>query len=82
MLGGSQGEAEKGLCDIGDANKGFEVFCARPTGVLQPDVGLLIRVAGKLLFSIGADQLAGALTKIFLEGYPERIIENEALLKM
>jgi hypothetical protein len=75
---------EQGLCEIADADttKRFVVYCARPSGILPADAGAAARLSGRLYGAIRADHLAKALIRIFVEGFKERIIENEALLAL
>ncbi|KAL2017737.1 hypothetical protein VTK56DRAFT_1707 [Thermocarpiscus australiensis] len=79
-----KGQAEQGLCEIADADstKRFVVYCARPSGILPADAGLAARLAGKLFDAIDVDRLAKAFIRVLLEGYNERIIENNALLEL
>lgn len=80
----SQGQTEKALCEIadGDAAKRFEVFCARPSGIIPAGSGVARRLSGKLFDAIDVDQLAKAMVRIAVEGYKERIIENSQLQKL
>jgi hypothetical protein len=73
---------EQGLCEIAETSKHFDVYCARPSGVLPPDAGLAAKLSGKLYGAIEADQLAKAFVRVVLEGYEERIIENDQLLAL
>ncbi|KAL1874740.1 hypothetical protein VTK73DRAFT_268 [Phialemonium thermophilum] len=78
-----KGQVERGLCELADANADrFEVWCARPSGVLPTDAGLATKAIGKLYGAIGVDHLASAMIKVCLQGYPQRIIENDELLRI
>ncbi|KAL2131603.1 hypothetical protein VTI74DRAFT_4819 [Chaetomium olivicolor] len=79
-----KGQVEKGLCEIADADttNRFVVFCARPSGILPADAGLAARLSGKLYGAIDVDHLARALIRILVEGYKERIVENDQLLAL
>lgn len=71
------------MCDLADANKdSLEVWCVRPSGILPSDAGTMTKCVGKLYAAIGVDRLASDMVKIALEGYPERLIENGALMQM
>ncbi|KAI0837411.1 hypothetical protein F5Y06DRAFT_271637 [Hypoxylon sp. FL0890] len=73
-----KGQAEKGLCDLADANKDkFEVWAVRPNGVVKKH-GALINMLGL----IGVDQLARAMLKIVVDGHKDRIIESNELSKI
>jgi len=75
---------EQGLCEIADADttKRFEVYCARPSGILPADAGFGSKLSGKLYGAIGVDHLAKGLLRIAVEGSKERIIENDELLAL
>ncbi len=75
---------EQGLCEIADADtsKRFVVYCARPSGILPADAGIVARLSGKLYGAIEVDQLAKGFVRILLEGHKERIIENSQLLAL
>jgi hypothetical protein len=75
---------EQGLCELADAEttKRLVVYCARPSGILPADAGLAARLSGRLYGAIGVEHLAKALIRILVEGFRERIIENEALLAL
>ncbi|KAK4237205.1 hypothetical protein C8A03DRAFT_44927 [Achaetomium macrosporum] len=79
-----KGQVEQGLCEIadGDSTKRFVVYCVRPSGILPPDAGLALRLSGKLYGAIEVDHLAKAFIRILLEGYRERIVENDQLLQL
>lgn len=80
----SQGQVERGLCEMADADKTgrFIVYCARPSGILPADAGVATRLSGKLYAAIEVDRLAKAFIRILMEGNKERIIENDALLAL
>ena len=80
----SQGQVEKELCGLADADtsKRFVVYNGRPSGILPADAGLAARATGKLYGAINVDRLAKAFIRVVLEGYKERIIENEVLMTL
>lgn len=75
---------EQGLCDIADADqtKRFVVYCARPSGILPPDAGFALKLAGRLYEAIDVGRLAKAFVRVLLEGHKERIIESNELLAL
>jgi hypothetical protein len=75
---------EKELCGLADADasKRFVVYNGRPSGILPADAGLAARATGKLYGAINVDHLAKAFIRVVLEGYKERIIENEVLMTL
>lgn len=85
-----KGAIEKALSELADgpddsaAQKGggFELWIARPSGLLGDDAGLHKKIAGPLYGAIGTEQLGRAMIKMAVEGPKERIIENDKLLKM
>ena len=59
------------------------MFCARPSGITGPDAGFLKSSAGRMLAFITSDQLAKAMIKVAVDGYPKnRLIENDVLLTL
>lgn len=60
-------------------NDVFQAWCVRPSGISPADVGLAKRAVGLLFSAIGVDQLAKAMVRIALDGYPEQIVENAKL---
>lgn len=78
-----KGEVEKGLCELADASEGaLQVRILRPSGFVAPDAGVATRVVGSLYSAVSTPQLARVLVTVACEGGKERIIENDALLKM
>jgi hypothetical protein len=75
---------EQGLCEVADADKTerFVVYCARPSGILPANASLATKLVGKLYGAIEVDRLAKAFIRVLLEGYKERIIENDKLLAL
>ncbi|KAH7163432.1 hypothetical protein B0J13DRAFT_36936 [Dactylonectria estremocensis] len=89
-----RGEAEKGLCDMADAHPQqgrFAVWILRPSAVLAPG-GPGDGAAPKKRRHLGvgrsssagveASQLARAVIRVACEGWKDRVIDNDALLKM
>lgn len=72
------------MCEMADADKTerFVVYCGRPSGILPADAGLATRLSGKLYGAIEVDRLAKAFVRILLDGFKERIIENDTLLSL
>ncbi|KAM0451207.1 hypothetical protein ACHAPV_010053 [Trichoderma viride] len=78
-----KGEVEKGLCDLADANPDkFETWILRPSGFIEPNASISKRLAGGLYGAITTAQVGKAMVKVACEGWKDRIIENNALLKM
>ncbi|KAJ4252780.1 hypothetical protein NW762_010686 [Fusarium torreyae] len=77
-----KGQVEKGLCELTTGDNQFDVWCARPSGVLPSDTGLLGRATGKLYGAIQVQNLAGALVRIALKGYQKQIIESDELVQV
>lgn len=78
-----KGEVEKGLCDLADANKDkFETWILRPSGFLPPNAPLPKKLVGNLYGAIGTNQVGKTMVKVACEGWKDRIIENDVLLKM
>ncbi|KAH7171347.1 hypothetical protein EDB81DRAFT_635875 [Dactylonectria macrodidyma] len=91
-----RGEAEKALCDIADAHPQqgrFAAWILRPSAVLAPGgAGDAAAAAPKKRRHLGvgrsssagveAPQLARAVIRVACEGWKDRVIDNDALLKM
>ncbi|KAH6609844.1 hypothetical protein Trco_003190 [Trichoderma cornu-damae] len=78
-----KGEVEKGLCDLADANAGkFETWILRPSGFIEPNARFTRRLVGNLYGAITTPQVGKAMVKVACEGWKDRIIENDVLLKM
>lgn len=78
-----KGEVEKGLCDLADANADkFETWILRPSGFIEPNAPLSKRLVGNLYGAITTTQVGKTMVKVACEGWKDRIIENDALLKM
>ncbi|KAF4994080.1 hypothetical protein FGRMN_5995 [Fusarium graminum] len=78
-------EAEKGLCEIADANpETFSAWILRPSAIVAPDAAPKKRrlVGGRSNNGIEVAQIARAFVKVGCEGYKDRIIDNDTLLKM
>jgi hypothetical protein len=77
-----QGQVEKGLCDIAKKENRFNVWCARPSGVLPSNAGIFESLMGKLYGAIKVNDLAGALVQIALNGNQKQIIESDELARI
>ncbi|KPM33878.1 hypothetical protein AK830_g12694 [Neonectria ditissima] len=82
-----RGEAEKGLCDLADANpESFAVWILRPAAVGDAAAAAVPKrrrlVGRSSSAAIDAPQLARAAVKVALEGWKDRVVDNDALLKM
>jgi hypothetical protein len=77
-------EAEKGLCEIADASpETFSAWILRPSAIVTPDSPKKRRlVGGRSAHGVEVAQMARAFVKVACEGYKDRIIDNDALLKM
>ncbi|KAH7213908.1 hypothetical protein BKA60DRAFT_542533 [Fusarium oxysporum] len=77
-------EAEKGLCEIADASpETFSAWILRPSAIVTPDAPKKRRlVGGRSAHGVEVTQMAKAFVKVACEGYKDRIIDNDALLKM
>ncbi|RSL83255.1 hypothetical protein CDV31_016852 [Fusarium ambrosium] len=74
-----KGQVEKGLCDIAKKGNRFNVWCARPSGVLSSNAGIFESLMGKLYGAIKVNDLARALVQIALNGNQKQIIESDEL---
>ncbi|KAH8688273.1 hypothetical protein BGZ61DRAFT_353538 [Ilyonectria robusta] len=79
-----RGEAEKGLCEIADANPdAFATWILRPSGIATGDAPKKRRLVGsRSSAGIEPPQLAKAVIKVACEGWKDRVVDNDALLKM
>ena len=78
-----QGQVEEGLCNLADAHKDlFEVWCVRPSGILDADASWFSKFTGKSYGAMTDDQVARAMIHIASQGYPERIIESDKLAQL
>ncbi|KAK7390683.1 hypothetical protein QQX98_013368 [Neonectria punicea] len=82
-----RGEAEKGLCDVADANPhAFAVWILRPAAVASSAADAAPKrrrlVGRSSSAAIDAPQLAKAAVKVALDGWKDRVVDNDALLKM
>lgn len=69
---------EKELCKIADShNNNFEVFSVRPMVVLPTDASSITKISGKMYGAINVTQLSTAMVTIALDGYKDRIIEDD-----
>jgi hypothetical protein len=81
-----KGEAEKGLCDIADANpQSFGAWILRPNGIVG--AGEVAPKKKRLMGSrssggVELAHLGRAFVKVGVEGWKDRIIDNDAILKM
>ncbi|CAJ0550564.1 Ff.00g104940.m01.CDS01 [Fusarium sp. VM40] len=79
-------EAEKGLCEIADASpETFSAWILRPGGIVTaPDAAPKKRrlVGGRSSASVDIAQMAKVCVKVAVEGYKDRIIDNDTLLKL
>lgn len=89
----SRGEAEKGLCEVADSNAVcFSAWILRPGGITTTpaagtgggDAPKKKRLMGGRSSNAGVElsQLARACVKVACEGWKDRIIDSETLLKM
>ncbi|KAI0376393.1 hypothetical protein F5Y04DRAFT_266448 [Hypomontagnella monticulosa] len=73
-----KGQVEKSLCELADANKDkLEVWAVRPSAITKKHAPLINSIG-----LISVDRLAKAMLKIVTEGYHNRIIELDELVKM
>ncbi|KAL7794387.1 hypothetical protein V8C37DRAFT_401410 [Trichoderma ceciliae] len=78
-----KGEVEKGLCDLADANPDkFETWILRPSAFIEPNAPFSKRLVGHLNGAITTTQVGKTMVKVACEAWKDRIIENDALLKM
>ncbi|KAM0430417.1 hypothetical protein ACHAPT_005763 [Fusarium lateritium] len=78
-------EAEKGLCEVADAHSGvFNVWILRPAAIVTSDAAPKKRrlVGSRSSNGVDVPQMAKAFVKVACEGWKDRIIDNDALLKM
>ncbi|KAF4975930.1 hypothetical protein FZEAL_7347 [Fusarium zealandicum] len=77
-------EAEKGLCEIADANpETFSACILRPNGIVTPDTPKKRRLVGSRSSSgVEVPQMANAFVRVACEGCKDRVVDNDALLKM
>lgn len=81
----NRNEAEKGLCEIADANAAhFTAWILRPGGFVMGDAPRKRRLGGLSGGSSGieAAQFARAAVRVACEGWKDRVIDNDALVKM
>lgn len=78
-----KGEAEKGLCDLADANADrFEAWILRPANYIEPNASFSKRLLSSFYGSITVAQVGKAMARVAREGWKDRILENDVLLKM
>ncbi|KAM5354286.1 hypothetical protein ACJ41O_000936 [Fusarium nematophilum] len=77
-------EAEKGLCEIADASPdAFSTWILRPSSIVTQDAPKKRRlVGGRSSGGVEVAQMARAFVKVACEGWKDRIVDNDALLKM
>ncbi|XEV02013.1 hypothetical protein FSHL1_007300 [Fusarium sambucinum] len=81
-------EAEKALCEIADASpETFSAWILRPSTILlaSPDAAPKKRrslVGGRSIVGVEVSHMAKAFVKVACEGYRERVIDSDAILKM
>ena len=80
----NRNEAEKGLCEIADVNATkFNVWILRPGNFVMPDAPKKRRLGGLSGGSgIEVSRFAKAAVRVACEGWKERVIDNDALMKM
>ncbi|KAI1339987.1 hypothetical protein F5Y15DRAFT_415414 [Xylariaceae sp. FL0016] len=77
-----KGQVEKGLCSLADCHKeNLEIFIVRPGGISSKGNRVKVKL-GNLVGFISVDDLAKDMIHILVNGYRERIIENDVLLKL
>ncbi|KAI9163909.1 Leucinostatins biosynthesis cluster protein T [Paramyrothecium foliicola] len=79
-----KGEVERALCVLADAHGAgvFETWILRPSGFLPPEPSLARRLVGGLYSAVDTPHLARVLVQVALDGASERILENDAILKI
>lgn len=79
-----KGEAEKPLCDIASLNPArFSMWILRPSAFATGDAApKKRRLVGGVQSTIEPSQFARAAVRVACEGWKDRVIENDALLKM
>ncbi|KAH8168617.1 NAD(P)H-binding domain-containing protein [Sarocladium implicatum] len=78
-----KGEIEKLLCEMDDAEERFESWILRPMGLHDKDTPAVQRKFMRPLgFSIETVEVARVMIKIALDGAPQRIIENDEIIKL
>ncbi|CAH0025303.1 unnamed protein product [Clonostachys rhizophaga] len=86
-----RGAVERALCDLEEAYGAgrFEVLIARPGGLTTTTTGPTKtssrapkRLFGPLSHGIGTLQLGRAMVRLAAEGWKDKIVENDVLLKM
>ncbi|KAL3960634.1 hypothetical protein ACCO45_005751 [Purpureocillium lilacinum] len=83
-------DAEKGLCEVADANKAkFEAYILRPASFYvsdmpssQPTTPTKKLVGGHSTSTIDTSQVGKAMVAVALDGWKDRIVENDFLVKM
>jgi len=60
----------------------LEVFILRPSGILPVGAGPVERMTGKLYGAVWVDKLAKVMVDLLFEGQKDRIIENNAILRL
>ncbi|KAH7173575.1 uncharacterized protein B0J16DRAFT_193303 [Fusarium flagelliforme] len=80
-------EAEKGLCEIADASpETFSAWILRPSAILTSSSDAAPKkrrlVGGRSSNGVEVAQMARAFVKLACEGYRDRIVDTDAILKM
>ncbi|KAF4469179.1 hypothetical protein FALBO_3927 [Fusarium albosuccineum] len=77
-------ETEKGLCELADKHPDtFSAWILRPSAIVTPDTPKKKRLVGSRSNNgIEVPQMGRAFVKVACEGWKDRIIDNDALLKM
>ncbi|RSL63073.1 hypothetical protein CEP54_005438 [Fusarium duplospermum] len=78
-------EAEKALCEVADSHSDvFNTWILRPAAIVTGDTAPKKRrlVGSRSSNGVDVPQMAKAYVKVACEGWKDRIIDNDALLKM
>ncbi|CAM1510849.1 Fc.00g083620.m01.CDS01 [Cosmosporella sp. VM-42] len=80
----NRSEAEKALFEIADANSDrFTAWVLRPSGFLTPDAPKRRNLIGsRSSHGIEVSRFGKAAVKVACEGWKDRVVDNDALLKM
>lgn len=78
-----KGFVEKSLGDLADAHPDtFEAWMLQPSGFLENDAPAWKKAIGGLYGAIPTSQVGKAMVKVGVEGWKDRIISNDVMLKM
>lgn len=82
----SRGETEKGLCDIADANPlAFSAWILKPSAVVAAGEAVPRKkrlMGGRSGGGVEVTHLGRAFVKVAVEGWKDRVVDNDAILKM